>query len=144
VQRGPIRSSKPVHMKQRADAIRRSRRLPRSDDRILFIPLDSGHTVVDRCDEDLAAFTWSKNQQGYALNWMGRLFLHRVILERKIGRSLADHEYVDHINGVRLDNRRSNLRVANRFQTKRTEARTGTTGQDTNASLERSRVRIRA
>lgn len=36
---------------------------------------------------------------------------HRVIMERVIGRPLSRQEVVDHINGVRHDNRRENLRV---------------------------------
>jgi hypothetical protein len=35
-----------------------------------------------------------------------------MVLERKIGRRLAAGEFCDHINRVRLDNRRENLRVA--------------------------------
>ena len=38
--------------------------------------------------------------------------MHRVVLERIIGRKLQKNEVVDHINHDSLDNRRCNLRVA--------------------------------
>jgi hypothetical protein len=77
-------------------------------------------TVVD--DEDyewLSANKWQFNIRGYAIRYERitpekRVYLrmHRKILERMIGRSLVEGEVCDHINGDRLDNRRSNLRVA--------------------------------
>lgn len=43
-------------------------------------------------------------------------WLHRVIMERVLGRKLTQDEEVDHINGDTLDNRRANLRVVTRTQ----------------------------
>lgn len=56
--------------------------------------------------------SWYVNRHGYAATAYGRL-LHRVVMGEPRGR------LVDHINGDKLDNRRTNLRIA----TFRTNAR---------------------
>jgi hypothetical protein len=78
-------------------------------------------SIVDDVDCDLALKNWYCSSAGYACRDAGRFprkceLLHRVILERKLGRKLLSHEEVDHINGKPLDNRRSNLRAANHSQ----------------------------
>ena len=42
--------------------------------------------------------------------------MHRVVMARVLGRDLLKSEFVDHINNVRTDNRRENLRIASNAQ----------------------------
>lgn len=87
----------------------------------MLIPLyDGQEAVVDEIDADLAEFVWFANGNGYAIrggDHEPRLQrMHRIIMERMMGRSLGRHEFPDHINNQRLDNRRSNLRLATNAQ----------------------------
>ena len=85
---------------------------------ISFLTQDGYSVLVDDEDEDLLLIAWKikfrENGPSYVRNSHG--FLHRLILERKLGRSLNGGEVVDHANGDGLDNRRSNLRVATQSQ----------------------------
>lgn len=94
------------------------------------IPLTKGYVaIVDWSDRDLAEKKWSSQVTKvncYAISHHKRgetLILHRIVLERALGRCLAIDEYVDHINGNGLDNRRENLRVATKTQNNRNKAK---------------------
>ena len=64
---------------------------------------------------------WHLGDTGYAKTYSGRpggtpLRMHRLIMGRVLGRELQAGEYVDHINGDKLDNRRENLRLVTKAQ----------------------------
>jgi len=88
----------------------------------ISILLTQGYkTIVDLEDADLAQLKWQINMGRYAMrrpripgSRTERLvvLMHRVILERHLGRPIQEGMVVDHINGDGLDNRRANLREA--------------------------------
>lgn len=93
---------------------------------VVEIQLPHGHVaIVDTIDSDLALLYWGsfrsrnnfyarrvKIENGKQSN----IWLHRVILERVIGRPLVTGEVVDHIDMNTLNNTRQNLRVASAAQ----------------------------
>lgn len=74
-----------------------------------------GHTLVSDVDADLASYTWRLHPQGYATRYTKEdgktvnILMHRVILERMLGRPIAEGYTPDHIDGNGFDNRRVNL-----------------------------------
>jgi hypothetical protein len=84
--------------------------------------------LIDDIDADLLSLVWGcqaekrttyvrrgvKNSDGKKIAVM----MHRVIMERVLGRPLSKGEDVDHIDTDGLNNTRANLRVATRSQNK--------------------------
>lgn len=93
-----------------------------SDVDVIRIPLTQGQfAIVSAEDADLANFNWQarKHDSGgyYAVRGNKRgtpkaLYLHRVILSRMLGRELTRADECDHIDLDKLNNQRSNLRLA--------------------------------
>lgn len=87
------------------------------------IPLtQSKTTIVDPCNSDLLSLKWyvmNLPRKSYATRAgknNKRIYLHRLVMERKLGRPLLRSEDVDHIDGDGLNNLYSNLRIASREQ----------------------------
>jgi hypothetical protein len=96
------------------------------------VKIREGTVRIDEIDYDwMLSQKWHVSDTGYAigsrhLRGTSPKKMHRLILERVLGRPLSRYELVDHINGDKLDNRRTNLRLATSSQntinqTKRTK-----------------------
>lgn len=74
--------------------------------------------VDDELYNELSKFNWSISNNGYAQrrvkigDKVSTILMHRQIMELSFGDSIC----VDHINGKRLDNRKSNLRICSRTE----------------------------
>lgn len=106
-----------------------------------IIPLTRGQvTLISMEDVDLVQFKWYAMRSRYRFYATRSLpsingsrkhqLLHRIILERILGKPLNRKEQVDHINGDGLDNRRENLRLAthNQNQWNSRKLKTNTSG----------------
>lgn len=74
---------------------------------------DNSKCLVDNEDlEKLSKYSWYKHSEGYAVTNINKKYtlMHRFLLNAK------RNEVVDHINGNKLDNRKSNLRLASPAQ----------------------------
>jgi hypothetical protein len=82
---------------------------------------DGSSVIIDAEDyEMLSKWKWSANGNGYAVRneryepkKYRKQYLHRAIINAKPG------EYVDHINGDTLDNRKENLRICTNAENSR-------------------------
>jgi len=88
----------------------------------ICVPLTRGlFTIIDAIDQAILTgklqATPYKTSGPYATKAMltstGRrpVKLHRIIMERMLGRPLEKHEHIDHADGDPLNNRRRNLRI---------------------------------
>jgi hypothetical protein len=79
---------------------------------------DEKVSLIDDIDSDLASLNWHLDGDArYILRGKRcALRLHRVILERIIGRPLTEGEECDHIDGDTLNNLRCNLRLVTHQQ----------------------------
>jgi hypothetical protein len=81
------------------------------------VALGGVSVVIDRCDGDLVDYKWRRTGLYFDLRYernkkMYIVWLHHVVLGRKLGRVLSDHEMPDHIDRNPTNNSRSNLRLA--------------------------------
>lgn len=89
-----------------------------------IIELTKGYrAMISYADVDLSKFLWSASKTGNKVYAIRRdpatrkpILMHRLIMERILGRSLKSDEKVDHKNDNGIDNRRDNLRLANANQ----------------------------
>lgn len=90
----------------------------KGDSHYIIIPLTQGKfAMIDIEDADLGVYQWCMNSRYAARREYQRtIFMHRIVLERKLGRPIRDGLVGDHINGDELDNGRSNLREVTKTQ----------------------------
>jgi hypothetical protein len=101
---------------------------------VIAIPLTRDQiAIIDDEDADLVDDGWytlTCRSTSYTIHYACRqapspggrralILLHRVILERMLGRKLERADVVDHINLDGLDNSRSNLRLASNQENQR-------------------------
>ena len=86
-----------------------------------IISITQGQTVIVD-DEDFAflnQFKWQYNYKGYAESTFGKFPNRKKLKMHRIITDAPAHLQVDHINGNKLDNRRSNLRLCTNSENQR-------------------------
>lgn len=120
------------------------------------IPLTKGQfALVDDCDHEALCVLgrWCYSNSRYAVHYTtdhtGKretLYMHRLVMERILGKPIPNGLQVDHINMDRLDNQRANLRLATRSQNQAHKGRQSNTscykGVNLNAGLWEARIRF--
>jgi hypothetical protein len=94
------------------------------NDCLEIIASNGSSCFIDKEDADLAVYSWNQTN-GYFARHSSRkhptspnrsLYLHSLILERKLGRQLKEGEYTDHIDWDKSNNRRINLRLSSKSE----------------------------
>jgi len=107
------------------------------DDDPIVIPLGNNLICwISQEDEELASMPWQARKGGpdktyfYSVNrvHVGKnqkieTFMHNLVWERMMGEPVPEGYLVDHRNRDKLDNRRSNLRLASRTQNEANKAK---------------------
>ena len=92
---------------------------------VLFVAVGSGAlALIASADADLLRYRWRPSGDYVAGTVDGKsVLMHRLIMERVLNRQLPADVLVDHQNGNTRDNRRENLRLADRFQNAQNQRR---------------------
>lgn len=92
---------------------------------VLFVAVGSGAlALIASADADLLRYRWHPSGDYVAGTVGGKsVLMHRLIMERVLNRQLPADVLVDHRNGNTRDNRRENLRLADRFQNAQNQRR---------------------
>lgn len=90
---------------------------------IAIILKNGDKAIIDWLDADpIIKFTWNSHTDGYAVAWdkdnKKKIYMHRYIM----GVPPGEDYVVDHIDGDRLNNRRSNLRWVTKSQSNKNRA----------------------
>lgn len=119
-----------------------------SEDMMQLIKLSGAKDVFTIVDDEeyseLSRWTWAYHRNGYAYratsSWGKSLkfFMHREIM------NAPDGYDIDHINGNKLDNRKSNLRLCNRSQNMANTPSRGGTSQYKGVGWDRTRQKWQA